>query len=261
MTMQQRTSWQIQKAVIHALVIRELKTRFGQYRLGIVWALLEPLMQIMFFMTLFYFRGRASVGGLELPVFLATGLVPYLYFNKVISQSMGAVNANQNLFIYRQVRIFDAYLSRFLLEAVIAFVTLITLVIGSWWFGYQVVVVNTLKFLLLFTLVSLFAFGTSLVFGVFNSLYPEVGKFIPVILRPLFFISGTFFTINDMPPSLHPYLLWNPLLHTFELMRSCFSAHYNTSLVSMEYLMICTLVAMTLGMLMYRANWRRMLTR
>lgn len=259
--MQQRTSWQIQKAVLNALLIRELKTRFGQYRLGIVWALLEPLMQMMFFMAMFYFQGRTSVGGLELPVFLATGMAPFLYFNKVISQSMGAVSANQNLFIYRQVRVFDAFLSRFMLEAVIGFITLITLLVASWWLGYQVVVVNTLKFLLLFALLSLFAFGTSLVFGVFNKLYPEVGKFIPVILRPLFFISGTFFTINDMPPSLHPYLLWNPLLHTFELMRSCFSAHYNTSLVSMEYLVICTLVAMTLGMLMYRANWRRMLTR
>lgn len=261
MTMQQRTSWQIQKAVLHALLIRELKTRFGQYRLGIVWALLEPLMQILFFMAMFYFQGRTSVGGLELPVFLATGMAPFLYFNKVISQSMGAVSANQNLFIYRQVRVFDAYLSRFMLEAAIAFLTLITILVGSWWLGYQVVVINSLKFLLLFALISVFAFGVSLVFGVFNALYPEVGKFIPVILRPLFFISGTFFTINDMPPSLHPYLLWNPLLHTFELMRSCFSAHYNTSLVSMEYLMICTLVAMTLGMLMYRANWRRMLTR
>ena len=261
MTMQTRTSWQIQKAVLHALLVRELKTRFGQYRLGIAWAVLEPLMQILFFMAMFYFRGRAMVGGLELPVFLATGIVPFLYFNKVISQSMGAVNANQNLFIYRQVRVFDAYLSRFLLEMVIAFATLATLLVGSWWVGYQVVVVNTLKFLLLFALVSLFAFGVSLVFGVFNKLYPEAGKFLPIILRPLFFISGTFFSINDMPPSLHKFLLWNPLLHAFELMRSCFSSHYSTALVSMEYLMVCTLVAMTLGMLIYRANWRRMLIR
>ena len=261
MSMQQRTSWQIQKAVLHALLIRELKTRFGQFRLGVVWALLEPLMQVMVFMGMYYFRGVSTMGGLVLPVFLATGLVPFFYFSKVISQSMAAVNANRNLFIYRQVRVFDAYLCRFLLEAAIGFLTLVALIAGSWWLGYAVVVVNTLKFLLLFALLSLFSFGVSLVFGVFNTLHPELGKFIPVILRPLFFISGSFFSINDIPPSVHPLLLWNPLLHTFELMRSCFSIHYSTALVSMEYLMLCTAVAMTLGMLVYRANWRRMLAR
>ena len=259
MTMQQRTSWQIQKAVLHALLVRELKTRFGQYRLGIIWALLEPLMQILIFMAMYYFRGTSTMGGLVLPVFLATGLAPFFYFNKVVSQSMGAVTGNRNLFIYRQVRVFDAFLSRFLLEAAIGFMTLVVLIAGAWWFGYEIVIVSTLRFLLVFALFSLFAFGFSLVMGVFNALYPEVGRFIPVIMRPLFFISGTFFSINDIPPSVQPLLLWNPLLHAFELMRSCLSPHYNTSLVSLEYLMMCTLAALTLGMLMYRANWRRML--
>ena len=259
--MQSRSSWQIQKAVLHALLTRELKTRFGQYRLGIVWALLEPLMQMAFFMAMFYFQERTSVSGLALPVFLATGLVPFFYFNKVISQSMGAVSANQNLFIYRQVRVFDAFLTRFVLEAVIAFITLATILLGSAWLGVNVVVVNSLKFLLLFVLLSIFSFGISLVFGVLNKLYPEAGKFLPVALRPLFFISGAFFTINDMPSSLHAFLLWNPLLHIFELMRSCFATHYNTSLVSLSYVWVTTLISITLGMLFYRANWRRMLVR
>lgn len=81
------------------------------------------------------------------------------------------------------------------------------------------------------------------------------------MLRPLFFISGTFFSINDMPHSVQPLLLWNPLLHIFELMRSCFSPHYNASLVSLEYAALWALLLLTLGMLMLRANWRRMLTR
>ena len=259
--MQSRSSWQIQKSVLHALLIRELKTRFGEYRLGLAWALLEPLMQMLFFMGMFYFRERNSVGGLALPVFLATGLVPFFYFNKVIAQSMGAVSSNQNLFIYRQVRVFDAFLSRFVLEASIAFITLAVILLGSAWFGIEVVVVNSLKFLLLFALLSIFSFGISLIFGVLNKLYPEAGKFLPVLLRPLFFISGAFFTINDMPSSLHPFLLWNPLLHIFELMRSCFATHYSTDLVSMRYVWIATLISITLGMLFYRANWRRMLVR
>lgn len=258
--MKKRSSIQIQIAVTHALLIRELRTRFGRYRLGLFWALLEPVMQICIFMAMFYFRGRSTVGGLELPLFLATGIAPFLYFKKVISQSMGAVSANRNLLIYRQVRVFDPFFTRFILEAGISFITLLTIIAGSWWIGFDVEVVNSLRFVLVYTILSFFAFGLSLIFGVLNTLYPEPGKFIPVILRPLMFISGTFFSINEMPRSVQELLLWNPLIHAFELMRSCFSFHYDTSLVSIDYLALSALTTMTLGMLMFRASWRKMLT-
>ncbi len=258
--MKKRSSVQIQIAVIQALLARELKTRFGRYRLGMAWALLEPVMQILVFMGLFYFRDRATIGGLELPIFLATGIAPFLYFKKVISQSMGAVAANRNLLIYRQVRAFDPFLTRFILEAGISFTVLLTIIFGAWWLGYDVEIVNSLRFIIIYILLSFFAFGLGLVFGTLNTLYPEPGKLIPMILRPLMFISGTFFSINELPSNIQAVLLWNPLIHAFELMRSCFSFYYDTSLVSLEYLILCTLTAMTLGMLMFRANWRKMLT-
>ena len=258
--MEKRSSFQIQLAVIHSLVIRELKTRFGRYRLGMFWALLEPLLQILFFLGMFYFRGRSTIGGLELPVFLATGIAPFLYFKKVISQCMGAVSGNRNLLIYRQVRVFDPFLTRFLLEATISFVVLVVLITGSWWVGYEVEVVNTLRFILVYGLLSFFAFGIGLIFGVVNTLYPEPGKLLPMLLRPLMFISGTFFSINEIPHAAQGWLLWNPLIHAFELMRSCFSFYYDTSLVSLDYLALSALTSVTLGMLMLRANWQKMLT-
>lgn len=254
-----RSPLKIQLAVIHALMAREMLTRFGAFRLGYAWALLEPLLQILFFSLMYAFGSRTMVGGLAIPVFLATGIAPFMYFRKVISQCLSAVSANQNLFLFRQVRIFDAYLVRFLLEMMITFVVLVLLIGGSAWLGFEVRLVSSLVFLQAYLLLSFFAFGLGLTFGVLNSLYPELGKLIPVILRPLMFISATFFTINDMPASVQNILLWNPLIHAFELMRSAFSSGYNTSLVSFEYLGLCTLIAMTLGMLMYRANWRKML--
>ena len=257
--MQKRTSLQIQVAVIHTLFIRELKTRFGTYKLGYIWAVLEPLLQILFFMALFSFMDRSSVGGLELPIFLATGIAPFLYFNKVISQCMGAISGNRSLLIYRQIRAFDTFLVRFLLEILVAIFTITLFILGAWHIGYEVKIANSFIFIEAFILLSLFSFGVGLTLGVVNTLYPEPGKFIPAILRPLMFISGTYFSINEMPVATHDFLLWNPLLHVFEFMRSAFSESYNTTLVSRKYLALSTLVALTLGMLMFRANWRRML--
>ncbi|KEQ12194.1 ABC transporter permease [Endozoicomonas numazuensis] len=258
--MQARSPLKIQIAVLHALLIRELKTRFGAYRLGIAWAFIEPLLQIAVFMGLFYFGGRSSVGGLEIPLFLATGIAPFLYFKKVIMQSMSAVNANKNLLIYRQVRVFDTFLTRFALEFVTSFIVLVVIILITWWVGYKVSLVNSLIFIYAYILLSIIAFGLGLIFGVINTLYPEPGKFIPALLRPLMFISGTFFSINELPANAQELLLWNPLIHVFEFMRSSFSYDYDTSLLSLEYLELWALASLTLGLLMLRANWRKMLT-
>lgn len=39
-----RSSFQVLRDVTFGLLIRELKTRFGSYRLGYAWALLDPLL-------------------------------------------------------------------------------------------------------------------------------------------------------------------------------------------------------------------------
>ena len=44
--MKKRTPWQIQRAVIFALLMRELKTRFGTHWTGVVWLLGTPIAQV-----------------------------------------------------------------------------------------------------------------------------------------------------------------------------------------------------------------------
>ena len=115
---------------------------------------------------MYAFGNRQAVGGLAVPVFLATGIAPYQYFSKVISQLMAAVAANRNLLIYRQVRLFDPFLVRFLLEMVLTFCVLAILIGGAWYIGYKVIIVNSLTFLASFLLLSFFALGIGLIFSV-----------------------------------------------------------------------------------------------
>jgi len=45
-------------------------------------------------------------------------------------------------------------------------------------------------------------------------------RLVPILVRPLFWVSGVFFTVSELPDALRPYLYWNPLLHAVEIMRS-----------------------------------------
>jgi capsular polysaccharide transport system permease protein len=110
-----RTPLEIQKAVVFALFIRELKTRFGKYRLGYVWAVLEPMAHVIVLSIIWSVMGRKEFDGIPLPLFLATGIVPFLFFQKTTAQCMHAIEANRGLFNYRQVRPIDPVLSRIIL--------------------------------------------------------------------------------------------------------------------------------------------------
>jgi len=78
--------------------------------------------------------------------------------------------------------------------------------------------------------------------GVFNCI---VFEFLPVwqrvwgiISRPMFLISGIFFTYEDMPSAIQDLLWWNPLVHAIAEARSGFFATYDASFVSFTYVLI-----------------------
>ena len=98
-----RTPLQVLRDVTFGLLIRELKTRFGSYRLGYAWALLEPLLMISAFSLIFGMRSQSGFGGVPAQVFITAGYLPFMFFNKVVSQLKSAVSANMGLFCYRQV--------------------------------------------------------------------------------------------------------------------------------------------------------------
>jgi len=52
-----------QVRVIHALVLRETKTRYGQHKLGFVWAILEPMIMVALFVAIFSSLRNDNPGG------------------------------------------------------------------------------------------------------------------------------------------------------------------------------------------------------
>ena len=67
-----------QGRVVHALIIRETRTRFGDSKLGYGWALLEPIAHILMLSLVFavLMRGRPPIGE-EFFIFYYTGIIRY----------------------------------------------------------------------------------------------------------------------------------------------------------------------------------------
>lgn len=98
-----RSGLEVQQAAVKALFLREIKTRFGKYRLGYLWAVLEPAAHLLVLLTIFGFIMHRTMPDISFPVFLLNGLIPYFLFSNIATRSIGAIEANQGLFNYRPV--------------------------------------------------------------------------------------------------------------------------------------------------------------
>jgi len=66
-----------------------------------------------------------------------------------------------------------------------------------------------------------------MIFGSLAPLYPSIRTITnPLLGRPLFFTSGIFFTAEMIPSEIRQYLLYNPLLHMIEIVRSAFFDYF-----------------------------------
>jgi capsular polysaccharide transport system permease protein len=241
----------IQRAVIFALFIRELKTRFGTYRLGYFWALLEPLAHIAVVLALIGIRSKRIIPGIDFPVFLITGLVPFFMFRNIVTRLMSAVDANKGLFDYKQVKPMDAMITRLILEGIIYLFVYILLIAAAGLIGYHIKVHNLLGLMAIYAILYLFSFGIGMISCIVCTLYQEPKKFIPIIMHPLYLISAVLFPMSAIPQQYQKWLLWNPLVHTMELARTTYFISFNTKTGDIFYLLAWTISVLMLGLSLY----------
>ncbi|UVC28645.1 ABC transporter permease [Pantoea sp. SOD02] len=255
-----RSGFEVQQAVIKALFFREIRTRFGKYRLGYFWAILEPSAHLLVMLTIFGFIMHRTMPDISFPIFLLNGIIPYFIFSSISTRSVGAIEANQGLFNYRPVKPIDTIIARAVLETVIFATVYILLMTAMWMAGEYFAITNLLKLAFSWTLLILFSCGVGLIFMVVGNTFTETQKFLPILLKPLYFISGIMFPLHAIPKDYWPYLLWNPLLQAVELSRESVMPGYVSEGVSLEYLGLFALATLFSGLMLYRTREEAMLT-
>jgi len=247
-----KTGWEIMRRSVMALFLRELKTRFGKYQLGYAWALLEPLATITILIIVFSALGAHSYPGISFPVFLATGVIINSLFVEISNRSIKAMEANSALFNYRPIRPIDTVISRSLLELVLhvaIYAGLALLYVG---FGGEFGIRNMPLLLMVFLLMAIFSCGIGVLFMLVTDAYSDADRVLPMLTRPLFFISGVFFSIQVVPREYWPLLLWNPIFHGIELARSAVSTTYSADQVSLGYLALSAMAVFAFSLMLYR---------
>src|SRR5690606_23977415 len=79
------------------------------------------------------------------------------------------------------------------------------------------------------------------------SFYPVWQRIWGIISRPLFIISGVFFTFESMPEAIRTVLYWNPLVHVVGETRRGFYPAYDGDYVALGLVLATGVVTFLLG--------------
>ena len=241
----------IQCRVLHALILRELKSRYGNRRLGFLWALIEPLIFISIFVTGFYLLGRTSQSGVPAPLFFVAGFVPFFMFRDVYSEIAGGTKGHQSLLMFPQVTRMDILISKLAVNSAVSVSVFLILLTGLLAFGFEFTVDNPLGVLIAFALMIALGFGTGLVLGALSIRYEFVSSLSnPLLGRPLFLTSGLFFSASMLPPKVREIFLYNPLFHCIEYIRTCLFEAFDSRYVDLTYVGIFVLVQVSFGLML-----------
>lgn len=258
--LKKRSSFKITRAVLFALVLREVRGRLSKNRMGLFWFLFEPIAHILLLLIIFSTLRHRTMPGVDLPLFLINGIVPFLVFKNISLKGMEAVNANQGLFAYRQVKPFDMVAARMVVEISLMACVYVLMLLGLWWlFGYNVLIHQPLQWMLILVTGCGLAFGSALIFCVIIDALPEAATVIRLMYMPLYLISGVIFPIWLLPESYVSLLLWNPYLHLIELLRENSIAYYpKVDQVNYFYPAVCAVLSLFIGMSLYRLRRLRL---
>lgn len=258
-----RTPFEIQKAVWLALILRELKTRFGGRLIGLFWVLLEPLFHIAVMLALrVALRDRYVGVMIEPAVYLVVAMIPFFACRNMWMQGMTAVEANGGLLAYRQVKPLDAMASRWAMESILYAFIFVLLSIGFAWWGYRYFPDKPLEFMGIWLLFMVWGCALSLISAVVGHRRPGVKFFIRMTSMPLYLMSGVLIPLSSFPQFMYEYLLWNPFLHLVELSRVNYFATYIAHRgINLQYPLWLGLILLFAGAVLYHVNRIRLLSK
>ena len=243
--------------VVNALLLRETRTRFGAHNLGYLWALLEPILMIITFVLLLRFGNRAPPTGMDMFGFVSTGLIPYALFMNSLNRVAESINGNRGLLFYPVVRPLDLVYARALLEFVTYSAIFVLILGGNALYRQQLAVDNAL--MVMCGLVMASALGTTI--GLILCTLALYSNFVEraraPLLRPLFWISGIFFSANQLPDNVREWLLHNPVLHCVEYVRGGWYATYDPIHASPGFVLSLIVLCAALGLSLERRARRR----
>jgi len=253
-----RSPWIRQCQVISALLKREITTRFGEYKLGFFWMLLEPLLSVIIIGIIIGSIAGRTVPEIPYAYFLLNGRLLMKLFTGPMKAGMNAIESNRGLLVYPNVKPLDIFITRFFYELITTIFSFTLFCLIGLWMGMEISIARLDVLVACMLVTWLTGCGLGLIFGVAAAYVKEVEKVVAVVQSPLLFISAVLFPVAAMPTSTQKILLLNPLVHTIEVSRNALFPFYRIYGPNLTFPTVVMILVLGLGLVLFKGNIKYM---
>lgn len=234
----------IQWRVIHAVLMREIITRYGRHNIGFAWMFAEPMIFTLGVVIIWgYSHELGSDHHINATAFTITGYTTILTWRNTIGRCVDSVEPNRSLLFYNNVRIIDVFIARIILE--LGGITLSTSMIFTWFIfmGWIPMPADMLTMFIAWGLLCWYAAAMSLLVGALS----EYSELVDKIWHPLSYfqlpLSGAFAMAAWLPVPLRKILLIFPVPNAVEMFREGYYGGAIKATYSLSYVItICLFI-------------------
>ena len=198
------------KDLFMILAWRDLKVRYAQTFLGLLWALLQPLAMLLLFILIFGRALQVETGDVPYPVFALSGMAIWTYFSFVLQQSgnsiIGAQEMVKKIYFPRLVIPLSKSITAFV-EFSVTFLFLIGMMVY-----YKVIPGSEIFYLPLFFLIAvMISLGSGIWISALTIRYRDLQHIIPFVVQIGLYASPVAYPATMIPEKWKWLYYCNPM--------------------------------------------------
>lgn len=247
--------WRYRGFIGHS-VQQEFRARYAGSALGLGWAVVNPLMQILVYTLVFSQVMRARMPGqaddvLGYSVYLCSGLIPWTLFAEIVSRSSTQFVDNGNL-------IKKSAFPRLCLPIIVLLSSLVHFALLMGLFLVFLLAAGRLDATMLLVgvplalVLALAGVGLGLLLGTLNVFFRDVSQMQTIVLQFWFWLTPIVWVAQAIPPAARPLLALNPVAPLIEAQHAVFAGTGVPTLAVVAQGLLFAGVCVGLGYVVFR---------
>lgn len=199
---------------------RNIRARYQQSALGWLWAVIQPLAQVIIFTIIFTLIVRVDTGDIPYAVFSYVAIVPWTLLAASLTDMSGTIIANMGLvtkiYFPREILPIAAMFARLMDFGIAAALLMIMMVI----YRVPVSIPGLLYLPVILAIQLLLILGLGLASAAANVFFRDVQSLLALVLQLWFYASPIIYPVSMVPPNLQTFYYLNPMAGILEAYRA-----------------------------------------
>jgi len=231
------------------LTARDLKIRYKRSVLGVLWAVAEPLIQMVIYTIVFSLLLQVKKD--NYPIFVLCGLLPWSFFQTGVTHPLSSITGNASLikkvYFYREILPLSQIAARsihFLLSLVLLFIFL----------GVSDIpfTLNVLYLPVIIVVQLVLICGLGVLLSALNTFWSDIGFLTNFVLTSVFYLTPVLYPVSMVPERFRDFFMMNPVACLIYNYRRVLIDGLPLDMPTFAYATVLSILVAALGFTLFR---------